>query len=389
MKKITAIVCLLTLLLSACSVADTSEPVPPVDSFPYNDLPATETTETGKNDEEQTEQIGRVTRDLGNSISVDADVISGSGSVLSVYTALPTAYTPAFLSDLFFADDTSSQTIAYYEDDPGFMLATERRNELYVNSGTVSYNSPSHQADVEIADIMRRYSERAESSDDNELGFLTKEQAVENAVALFDRLQVFGTPDIRCFAAMTHDEIAAYQMELMNDAHYAEFVEIGKTKLLDSLTEADDAYYLRFSFSNQRIPIFDRDYEQPLQSAAEDFYNRSLGAEMLITASGIRYFSMSGTFSASADNSQKVISAEEALNLFTEKYELQIVSEPIIITKVYIEYLPINQNHSNGEVSFTPYWCLEYSLSGRGGSPRLAGAERFNAITGKDYAYGG
>lgn len=394
MKRMTAMICLLLLLLllNACSIADTAEPFPSPSSFPPNDVSATETAEAGGNDDEPMTQINHVTRDLGNSISVDAEVINGAKGQLSVYTALPSVYTSAFLSDVFFSDDTSSQTVAYYEDDAnGFILVTERGNELYVNSVAVSYNSPSHQSDIEIADIMRRYSERAENADDNELGFLARERAIENAVALFDKLQVFGTPDIRCFTAMTHDKIAAYQTDLMNDASYAEFVEIGKTKLLDSLTAADDAYYLRFSFTAGGIPILDTEYEQPLKSAADDFYNRSLGAEMLITASGIRYFTMSGPFSSDVKeaSSQKAISADEALNLFEEKYELQIVSEPIIITKVYLEYLPINQRRQSGEVSFTPYWCLEYSLSGRGDSPRLAGAERFNAITGKDYAYGG
>jgi hypothetical protein len=392
MKKIIAAICFLTFVLGSCSISDTAEPPTAMDSIPSSTVSPTaiigDATDTG----ELTPQVSLITRDLGNLLSIDAEVTAYSGGKAVVYTTLPSVYTPAFLSGVFFADDGSAQTITPYADDPnGFMFVTANGNELYVNSDTVLYSSPTHEIDIEIADIMHRYSERAKSADDKELDFLPREGALKAAVALLDKLQVFGEPDIRYFTAMTHDEIAAYQTELMEDARYAEFVELGKTKLLDSLTEAEDSYYLRFSFSNQGIPIFDREYEQPLKSASEDFYNRSLGAELLITAGGIRCFTMSGTFTADGKirKAEKVISADEAMNLFADKYELQIVSDPIVITKVYLEYLPVKQNHSSGEVAFTPYWCLEYSLAGRGDSPRLAGAERFNAITGKDYAYGG
>jgi hypothetical protein len=203
---------------------------------------------------------------------------------------------------------------------------------------------------------------------------------------------------VRYFVAMSHTDLAAYQAELMKDEGYAAFVDLGKTARLDQLGETDDAYYIQFSFSRASVPLFDQWHEQSPMSAGDVVPPVSTYAEILLTGGGIRGFALVGAY-ADAGNPPEVrplLGVEEMLAIVAEKYSLQIVTDPFTITRIYLEYLPLYAKDTlqfGTELTLTPYWCFEFSttFTNDAGLPvtNTAGADRFNAFTGEDYAYGG
>lgn len=183
----------------------------------------------------------------------------------------------------------------------------------------------------------------------------------------------------------------AWQNELMTDENYSWWADIGKTNVLDNLTSEDDAYYISFYFTYQDIPVFDQDREPGISSASDSFPTSSMKAAVLITPKGVRYFKVENTLSTQGDISevQSIISVQEALQKLCEEQENTITFGTQLITKVWLEYIPIraeNAVEGVGPFILKPYWCFG-TVDAESGGEHIINAVRINAVTGDDLAY--
>ncbi|MDR2569312.1 MAG: hypothetical protein LBD23_03310 [Oscillospiraceae bacterium] len=189
---------------------------------------------------------------------------------------------------------------------------------------------------------------------------------------------------------MQYDEISAYQKELMLDEGYAHFVEIGKTMLLDELLVSDDAYYMWFTFNVEGINIIDTSTTPQLEMAYFDVFAPSICAQILITSEGIKSFYLYGNYKENGVvETKEILPFDNILNSITRKYELQIVSVPMVFVGAELEYLFLpNVNNLLSDIIMTPYWRMEYKIEDSRGT-NIIFADRINAFTGEDFAYGG
>lgn len=83
-----------------------------------------------------------------------------------------------------------------------------------------------------------------------------------------------------------------------------------------------------------------------------------------------------------ASDPQTILSIDEAIAALKEKYDLEILFGSLKVTGIWMEYIPIAQGETT---TLTPYWCFVAGDEAGYG----ANADRINAITGEDLAYGG
>jgi hypothetical protein len=382
-KTIGAILIAFPILLTACQGDDPAANPPPEFALP------------AENGSPEPQSAARITRELTDGVFVDAEIAPLSGNSFPVFAVEPNSYSPELLDELFLAGDDSVREFQQSDWDPaGFQLTTLNGSSVYSADGNVDYYGTAYSMDA--AQVMKDYAETAEQSGGSGgLPFISEDEAVAAALLLFERLDVFGEPELNTFIAMDHKTIWEHQQTMMaRDDMYSYFVSIGKTVSLDSLTESDDACYLRFSFRHGTLPLFNAEIEKPIVSSSGGFQPYSVRAEMLLTRDGLRLFSMIGSFSGSGEDNEPeiIIDTDALLERIEEKYSLQIMTESLIFTRIFLEYLPVRTElnfEAGAKSALIPYWCAEYSLTNSDGAMYAAGAERFNAITGEDFAYGG
>lgn len=338
----------------------------------------------------QRPQTIHMSETLCDGLAIDADIPVQESLALPTYQADYFRISAADAVSLL-AGGSKIQTEEPHHYDPnGFNLVLESGAQISHANGILTYYSETESRDSEIADLLSRYSE-THREEVHALSFMPPNEAISKASALICELDIIGEPALDAIIGLSGAEIMAWQNELMTDENYSWWVDIGKTNVLDDLTSEDDAYYISFYFTYQDIPVFDQDREPGISSASDIFLTSSTKANVLITPKGVRYFKVEGTLSTQGDISeaQSIISVQEALQKLCEEQENTITFGTQLITKVWLEYIPIqaeNAVEGVGLFILKPYWCFG-TVDAESGVEHIINADRINAVTGDDLAY--
>lgn len=227
----------------------------------------------------------------------------------------------------------------------------------------------------------------------SDLSFMTRDEAIAKGKQILKDLGINLQPEVETCSALDHVQLQAYQQELLAaDAQmeYAEYDPFNNVPILENLTEADDSYRVKFYFSYNGVPVYG-----PTQAPNIRIYNNSFPpfpftAEMMISGNEITYFAMNGAFRIVGDNAQgKILTAEEAVNVYAEKWGQTVKPVPEEtwrVNSVYLEYLPKGEGDTR---KLIPYWCIvigsPYTDTRTGEEVWSNSGERFNAITGEEY----
>lgn len=339
----------------------------------------------------QQPQTIHMSETLCDGLAIDADIPVQEDLALPTYQANYFRISAADVVSLLAGGNKIKTEEPHHYDPNGYNLVLESGAEIFHANGVLTYYSETEDRDREIADLLLRYGETHSEEEVHPLSFMPPDEAVGKISALICELDVIGEPALDTIIGLSGAEIMAWQNELMTDESYSWWADIGKTTVLDGLTSEDDAYYLSFYFTYQDIPVFDQDREPGISSASDSFLPSSMKAEALITPKGVRYFKVENALSTQGDRleAQSIISPREALEKLCEKQENTITFGTQLITKVWLEYIPIRaENASEGVGPFIlkPYWCFG-TVDAESGGEHIMNAERINAVTGDDLAY--
>lgn len=330
---------------------------------------------------------------LCDGLVIDADIPTSENLAFPTYQANYFVISAEdAVSVLAEGSEIKEKDLQYFDYDPnGFKVELDSGAEIYHDCGWLSYDSETEKQDREIADLLSRYGEKHSEEAVHELSFMTSDEAVSKAAALIGALDIIGEPELDTIVGLTGAEIMVWQSELMTDESYSEWVDIGKTIVLEDLTSENDAYYLSFYFTYQDIPVYNLIREPNVSFATDSIPPYEMTASVLITPKGVRYFQLKNALGAQGEESeaQSLISAQEALQKVCEKRENSIVFGIDFITEVWLEYIPIrdaNAAEGVGPYTLKPYWCFGTGDANAGGE-YITNAERINAITGDDLAY--
>lgn len=338
----------------------------------------------------QQPQTNHMSETLCDGLAIDADIPVQESLALSTYQANYFRISAADAVSLLAGGSKIKTEEPHHYDPNGFNLVLESGAQIFHANGILTYSSETEGRDREIADLLSRYGE-THSEEVHALSFLSPDEAISKASALVCELDIIGEPALDAIIGLSGAEIMAWQNELMTDENYSWWADIGKTNVLDNLTSEDDAYYISFYFTYQDIPVFDQDREPGISSASDSFPTSSMKAAVLITPKGVRYFKVENTLSTQGGISvaQSIISVQEALQKLCEEQENTITFGTQLITKVWLEYIPIraeNAVEGVGPFILKPYWCFG-TVDAESGGEHIINAVRINAVTGDDLAY--
>lgn len=338
----------------------------------------------------QQPQTIHMSETLCDGLAIDADIPVQEGLALPTYQANYFRISAADAVSLLGGGSKVKSEEPHHYDPNGFTLVLENGAQIFHANGILTYCSETGERDREISDLLSRYGE-THSEEVHALSFLSPDEAIGKASALICELDIIGEPVLDAIIGLSGAEIMTWQNELMADDSYSWWADIGKTVVLDDLTSEDDAYYISFYFTYQDVPVFNQDREPGISSASDSFPTSSMKANVLITPKGVRYFSVQNTLGTQGgiSEAQSIISVQEALEKLCEEQENNITFGTQLITKVWLEYIPIRAESAvdgAGPFILRPYWCFGTVDAERGGE-HIMNADRINAITGDDLAY--
>ena len=344
----------------------------------------TEVTEPSK--EPAVSSTRHVNRELSENLSLDAEAVLPGKDAYSTYTLKMVDGNPDRLFEIlspqghgsYTKEDLRDRGYVVYHESSGKELVV-RDDVLAINYCT--YGDSGIDPMEELCSLMYYHTLEHPQAQPHDLSFMTVAEMEAFGKDILAQLGIAWEPILNKVVTLSGQEILDFQKEMFTKSSYTEF----GTPL--TLTEAEDTCYLEFLFAYDGLPIFGSD--EPTVSYVDDGFAPSCAfATMTLNNNGIVDFDIRYPCTiASASEPETVLTLEEAISALYNTYDLQILFGSKKITGIYMEFIPIKQGTS---MILTPYWCFEEINETQAGRPGYLGnANRFNAITGKDLAYGG
>lgn len=333
-------------------------------------------------------QTQHITQEICDNLTIDADAVIPEKMQYGTYTLKMVDCTPERLFSIFDPEGTGSYETADRSSPgyPYYVYTKTDGSKIVVQDNTIKYSSYNinmgGQPMQEVSNLMYYYTQKYPIAQPHNLSFATVAEMEAYCRNVLTELGVVWDMErIQC-VTLSGQEILDFQSEMFTDSSYTEF----GTPM--TLTEAEDTCYMVFSFSYDGVPLLGSD-EPNISSYVSMFPTPSAYATLMINADGLQDCEVFYPCTLEpASDPQTILSLEEATAALKAKYDLEILFEAQVITEIWMEYIPVMQNEN---WALVPYWCFVSKAEERLDSPvgDYENADRINAITGKDLAYGG
>ncbi len=348
---------------------------------------ASETDPTSAPKEVNTQHLFQ---ELDENVRMDAEVIIPEKEAYSTYTLKRVDSDPDRLFGIFCPEGYGSYTI---DDRSALRYFESSGKKLVVRKDSISYSAYNidwgENPMQDVHTLMYYYTKNHSQAEPCDLSFMTVAEMEHFCRDILNKLGIAFEPELLKCATLTGQELMDFQQELFGTGGI--YAENGFPPT--NLTAATDTCYLEFSFACDGIPLLGSE-EPGVASAVSMMPTPSVTATMMINTDGLQecdvYFPCT---IESESQPQTILTPDEAVAALKDKYDLEIHTSTIEFCNAWLEYLPVVNEDS---VTLTPYWCFvtrrtsEENSDGTGTwHTEYANAERFNAITGKDLAYGG
>lgn len=372
------LISILTIIVSACSGT------PGTPGNPSEDTKKPNTLTPSDIDDKATST--HITQELCDGVAVNADIIYPERQEYEVLNVKYANYGVELLKEIFLQNDSSTATV---DTSDGVTITTQNGSFIKSRYGRVIYDAPDDKTYATIEDLLWQFAQGNGYFNDTELPFMSREDALNQVLSVIEKLDMPGTPEVSTFVGLDHEALIEVQQTMLGNEDYNEILGWDKIIELKGLTENEDAYFIRVAFKRADLSLYDQFVEMNAEFAGDRVSTPSAYVEALITPAGIVSFTVEGCFSPVSGQTEtcEIVSLETVFLKVREKYELQIVSLPVTFTKIYMEYMTLRE--TTEQLKIVPYWVLEYGYTREDGVFQLTGAERFNAVTGEDLAYGG
>lgn len=346
--------------------------------------------------------LKQIDLELKENHQIHAAVYAPNIQELPSYKLESLQFDPQAVATVLIPDDSSPFTVDYDEMRKSSTLTTENGNVLRIGSSSIllwneDQSDPTKFSKYDtILNLLIEYAQSNPDQQNDSLTFMTMEEAIQRAENIFKELGLCWQPVLQTSIGMDHKQIMQYQHERLSEY---EGIELLKTPVLDNLTQKDDAYLLTFGFSYNAVPIYGFPQEPRMQLRDDAPFPVYMSAEMIITPQGIPWFNLTGGYKIVETDVRPLLSAEEAVAKYKQKWDTTILPLADENWEVYAIYLEYITKWADGSPYLTPYWCLGQDgqvtnqLTGETAWSREVGflgtGVRFNAFTGEDYLYGG
>ena len=284
---------------------------------------------------------------------VDADVISYGVTSAAPVEMAPLGLTAEQLLSILIPEDTSKQTAEMVESRQFKRIVTTEQGSRLAFSENFFIGSRGGYEDQDLSEMETLLTFWAEDHPEDAvhtLNFMSPEEALQKAQNVLKQMNVGYEPVVDVFAALTGPEINAYQQVLLDDPDYS---ALGKFHMLPELTDAHDAYYLRFSFTFNGIPV-------TAPGSVSHTYGIIIPPEavMLITREGVaRITCLNLRTLASVGEARPLLTPEQAIEAMGKVVQDRFYpQESYYTSQLKLGYLPLC---AEGKTTLIPYWGVE------------------------------
>ncbi|MEH2954741.1 hypothetical protein VV089_17420 [Candidatus Merdisoma sp. JLR.KK011] len=328
-----------------------------------------------------------ISEKLSDMLVIDADVVLPKEQVYSVYALTKQAF-PREDLDVFFGASEAVVTV-HPEWEGAYSAKTEEGGYFSTDPyGNFTYAKDEERDDYIVYLVESAYYNAGSCSFQKEeipdLSFLNAENAIQMGK---ERIKELTGQDSEVLAAyaLNREILTELEEEYRQTQKYQEDAQRGKETTVDDWSDEDEIYYMEFELTKDGLPIYSGIHEPGISMAVETFWTAETRITMLLDKDGIRYIvSRGGIFDASPEaEAQTIISAEAALEAVKEIYVNTILNSQVTISRIWLEYVVVPDWEEKEQYKLVPYWCVQIdSPSGN------SSAERINAVTGGNLAYG-
>lgn len=282
---------------------------------------------------------------------VDADVISYGVTSAAPVEMAPLGLTAEQLLSILIPEDTSQRTVE--NEEFRRIVTTEQGSSLTFTDSyfTAFRGGYEHQDLWEMETLLSGWAQDHPEDAVHPLDFMSPEEALQKAKDVLKQMNVGYEPVVDVFAALTGPEINAYQQVLLVDD--PDYSALGKFHMLPELTDAHDAYYLRFSFTFNGIPV-------TAPGSVSHTYGIIIPPEavMLITREGVaRITCLNLRTLTSVGEARPLITPEQAIEGMGKVVQDRFYpQESYYTSQLKLGYLPLC---ADGKTTLIPYWGVE------------------------------
>lgn len=329
-----------------------------------------------------------VAQELCDNLYIDAEAVIPGKDQYRTCTLKMVDSDPDRLFDLFCPEGHGNYTAEEHDYYTVYNESSGKQLVVYEDVMNVisytTYNFKTEERPLhELKYLMYYHTMEHPNAAPHDLSFMSVEEMEGFGRDFLTRLGISWEPKLFRSVTLSGSEIMDFQQELFGDG--GTYVSLGITPT--DLTAAKDACYLQFNFAWDGIPL--NGFDEPVASSHENFGAAAdAKATILLNADGIQACEISLPCAVeTVSDPRPILSLEEATALLKEKYDLLILPDEQQILDIWMEYIPVKQDE---KWILTPYWCFVVTDERTTGARNSFGyANRFNAFTGEDLAYGG
>ncbi|GAA4654308.1 hypothetical protein GCM10023142_14460 [Anaerocolumna aminovalerica] len=388
--KIVIIFIVLLITLVGCSKQDENQFTK---SNTYESYDGEKAVQTNKNDDKH------ITETIDVNMKIDADVIAPNSDEYFEYQLVEKDFDIEKFSQLLFENDSSIKKTL--EDLPNpyikSIIETENGGQLVIWPNSLRFQSDSRMQNIEYLIGSKFYWEidNKNYTDEELQKFIQNEQVKYNMERFEETYELGDNERLELVTAIevTAESLIQEQNSLSQRPGYDEEVKSGMREIVDDWTGVEKLYYLEYNIIQNSIPMFGKK-EALIQSSFAGASYQSSYISIILSDKGFEYLDIQGAWKVESADKIEIISAKKGIEKLKEKYANLIVSTESNISKIWLEYIFIPNEHdeSNSTGKLTPYWCYQRQytdgVNEEGVTFYTYQADRINAVTGGDLAYG-
>ena len=218
-------------------------------------------------------------------------------------------------------------------------------------------------------------------TDDRDLSFMSKEEAIAGLQSFIEMLGVGGEPEAFDVTAMNQSDFENVKKAIMEDSDY-QFLS-AKGYGSDTFQEDLEVYRIIFRMNVNGIPVYRN--EPNLRQTSERFLAYPAAVTALLSNNGIEMITMMGMFEPYEEHQKEaVIIGEDGIKeAIMKKFGDVILTSEFRAKNIWMEYFPLLREDSFTEMELIPVWCVDFEVDGQ--SVEDSGYSiRFNAVTGEE-----
>ncbi|MEG2290664.1 MAG: hypothetical protein RR891_08125 [Clostridium sp.] len=333
-------VILITLLLTGCSLSDNTN-----ENMKNNTVIESENSSTN------------VSKELDKNLTIDAEAKVPDAENYNVLNVKYKEYNSEQVCDLLLKDDIIDTRNEYGTgSDKSIIIETKNnkvlsisKESLYFSLKDNGYSRLRFELDQFLFDDMKHKFPK------DELISLNKKESIDKVRQIAKALNLH-IDDEPIVYSMDIDSLKAAENNFMTDEEAAEWEAMKPGTGKRNWTEDEEGYLIVFKSSSNNIPIYSRDL---VLSSDNSHLNRS-ELNAVVTKNGIASFEVSSMYDLVSIDTENLscIDYSQALEVVKNKYKNIIITDPIKITNINLEYIPRLKDKKLGEFKLTPAWVF-------------------------------